>query len=767
MKGLVLTTLLGLAALAGSSDAFAKGATETPTCSFVDRIDFFDGPPAAGRKAGDPAPTSMPVCGYYPQQDGDQPSAQPIKAYLGMRYARAARWQPPEFALPGLEPASRYDNTGGNDQIVDALNFKTVCPQKHTGDFPRAKSDKETREGVPIGDDDCLFLNIYKSGDASAAPVMVFIHGGAFIEGSGGDGAIIVGGTDPSRPEVIFNPDQALYSGVGLIKAAERQQSKTPLANGGKGLVVVTLNYRLGALGFLYHDAEDSPVKSYGNYGILDQRKALEWVQANIRQFGGDPGNVTVFGESAGAMSVGLHIFNTAGGGSLFHRAIMESNPIGLPYRQNDYRTKDDKLILGEVNAESCRLVHDAYEKVAGDETVLKNCDYAGRQPIGALHFDYAKGFAKLTASTGGVYDVPAAVIADAQLALLPTITDMTAAGGGKRWFALLPWTPFVGDEANVLFPGQPLEQGFYQGTGGTGPRANPVPVLMGTNRDEADLFIGMIGQPLAITALYSTAMNALLSDARSSNGKANPALSDLHRPLPAPVADADVQPYCGLDISVDKTGMSAGAPGDGGLLNCPTGTTGTSGFVAATDSILPDAAYTGPTAFGRVGTDLVFRCGNVEVARSIAKQNTTPNQVGMYLFSGSPVANSAVFPGKLCNNGNGQTYQSVCHGYELPAVFSTFGHFSAAGSGATPWTITSMTSAWANFATTSTLPGDAAPGQIPLALYPAADGSDGQVRLPPYSTTFQHTVDGMAAASSCDTFWTPQAVYPTWRTGR
>ncbi len=124
-------------------------------------------------------------------------------------------------------------------------------------------------------------------------PVMVWIHGGAFQYGEGQD-------WDPAK----------------LVK---------------QGVVVVTLNYRLGALGFLAHPAlsEDSANNVSGNYGILDQQKALRWVQNNIARFGGDPDNVTIFGESAGGLSVHTHLVSPDSEG-LFHRAIIQSGAYAL-----------------------------------------------------------------------------------------------------------------------------------------------------------------------------------------------------------------------------------------------------------------------------------------------------------------------------------------------------------------------------------------------------------------------------------------------------
>lgn len=150
--------------------------------------------------------------------------------------------------------------------------------------------------------EDCLYLNIFTpDGHATRSshwknskllPVMVWLHGGAFQQGAA------------RRPE---------YDGRRL---AER------------GVIIVTLNYRLGVLGFLV----SSPDGVYGNFGLMDQRAALHWIHDNISAFGGDPDNITLFGESSGAVMAGLHLMMD-GVGTLFHRVIMQSNPQGYTFR--------------------------------------------------------------------------------------------------------------------------------------------------------------------------------------------------------------------------------------------------------------------------------------------------------------------------------------------------------------------------------------------------------------------------------------------------
>jgi para-nitrobenzyl esterase len=149
--------------------------------------------------------------------------------------------------------------------------------------------------------EDCLTLNVWTpEPDAGRRPVMVWVHGGSFVSGSGSGG---------------------LYRGGMLAREGD--------------VVVVTINYRLGLLGFLSHPALDDPDQTwlhderwsgFGNWGLADQLAALQWVQDHIAGFGGDPGNVTLFGESAGGMSVSTLLAVPAAKG-LFRRAIVESGP--------------------------------------------------------------------------------------------------------------------------------------------------------------------------------------------------------------------------------------------------------------------------------------------------------------------------------------------------------------------------------------------------------------------------------------------------------
>ncbi len=174
----------------------------------------------------------------------------------------------------------------------------------------------------PAIDEDCLQLNVFTPAcDDGARPVMVWIHGGGFLTGTGGI---------------------PWYDGTNLAR---------------RGVVVVTINYRLGVFGFLHLSEVADGFEGSGNAGILDQVAALGWVRDNVAAFGGDPGNVTVFGESAGAMSVATLLGVPAAAG-LFRRAILQSGA-GAHVHDAATATATARKFLAEVGvdpAEADRL---------------------------------------------------------------------------------------------------------------------------------------------------------------------------------------------------------------------------------------------------------------------------------------------------------------------------------------------------------------------------------------------------------------------------
>jgi para-nitrobenzyl esterase len=202
-----------------------------------------------------------------------------MRHFYGVPYAA-----PPVDALRFRAPQAVAPWTG----TQDAIEIASQCPQALS---LSGRSD----------DEDCLYLNVWAPPNATNLPIMVWLHGGAFIIGSGGD---------------------KFYDGSNLAS---------------QGVVVVTLNYRLGLFGFLAHPAlrnEDPAYPTAGNYGLEDQRAALEWVQRNIQAFGGDPKKVTLFGESAGGYSTCVHYLSSRTAG-LFSAAISESGLCGSPLLEN------------------------------------------------------------------------------------------------------------------------------------------------------------------------------------------------------------------------------------------------------------------------------------------------------------------------------------------------------------------------------------------------------------------------------------------------
>jgi carboxylesterase type B len=205
-----------------------------------------------------------------------------VAVFRGIPYGQEPigelRWRPP---LPRKPWTS----------VLDATADGAGCPQI---------CELPARACPPTLSDDCLHLNVFSPGGRSGPglkKVMFWIHGGDYIQGYGGG---------------------PLYDGTSLARDHD--------------VVVVATNYRLGALGFLRTGDDDDKGEFAGNFGLLDQRLALEWTRANIAKFGGDPDAVTIFGQSAGGMSVASHL-SMPNSSHLFHRAIIESDPLALPFR--------------------------------------------------------------------------------------------------------------------------------------------------------------------------------------------------------------------------------------------------------------------------------------------------------------------------------------------------------------------------------------------------------------------------------------------------
>ena len=293
--------------------------------------------------------------------------------FLGIPYAAPPtgerRWQPP-VAHPGWSG------------VRSATSFGNYCPQAIGG-------MSQPPAGL-VASEDCLTLNIWRPWPALAkAPVMLFVHGGGFIQGYS------------SAPT---------YDGQALSESS--------------GVVVVSINYRLGVLGFMAHPALGT---ESGHFGLQDQQAAMRWVQQNIASFGGDPDNVTIFGESAGGFSVCMHLV-MPGSQGLFQRAISESGPC----------------------AWSLPTVAEAFQQGEALASAVGCAAVSTADPAACLR----------------------SVPAEQLIAALPTRTAMIYGEG-------VMWQPPVDGTTMLDQPLRLLEQGRFQ----------HVPVVFGTNQNEGSLF--------------------------------------------------------------------------------------------------------------------------------------------------------------------------------------------------------------------------------------------------------------------------------------
>ncbi|XP_075345709.1 LOW QUALITY PROTEIN: neuroligin-2 [Mycteria americana] len=279
-------------------------------------------PPAAAAAAGGGDPPPDPRFPVVPTQYGRLRGARrdlsnellgPVQAFLGVPYAAPPlgprRWAPPEA------PAA----WGG---VRDATAFAPACPQNLRGGppplmLPLWLSDNLEAAGAYVAaqSEDCLYLNLYVPTeddirDSGKKPVMLFLHGGSYMEGTGNmfDGSVL-----------------AAYGNV----------------------IVVTMNYRLGVLGFL--STGDQAAK--GNYGLLDQIQALRWLNENVGHFGGDPQRITIFGSGAGAACVSLLILSHHSEG-LFQKAIAQSGTAISSWSVNYQPLKYTRLLAAKVGCE-------------------------------------------------------------------------------------------------------------------------------------------------------------------------------------------------------------------------------------------------------------------------------------------------------------------------------------------------------------------------------------------------------------------------------
>ncbi|XP_062978237.1 cholinesterase-like isoform X3 [Elgaria multicarinata webbii] len=257
-----------------------------------------------------------------------------VSAYLGIPYA-----EPPLGKLRFQKPVPHQPWS----QVFEATRFGNACPQFFSLGFLEAKIWAANR---PLSED-CLFLNVWvpHPPPSSPTPVLVWIHGGGFLIGTS---------------------SLDMYNGARLAYH--------------ENVIVVTINYRLGALGFL-----SLPPAAPGNMGLLDQQLALKWVQENAAAFGGDPTRVTLFGQSAGAASVGFHLLSPSSQ-PLFAQAVPQSGaPNAIWAWKSPEEAKQNALnfsqLLGcaegnDTAVVSCLQEKDAMELVQHEVSLLQNTKF-------------------------------------------------------------------------------------------------------------------------------------------------------------------------------------------------------------------------------------------------------------------------------------------------------------------------------------------------------------------------------------------------------
>ncbi|MGP3983561.1 carboxylesterase/lipase family protein [Streptomyces sp. KR80] len=335
--------------------------------------------------------SGLPSSGAASAAPGDDPSspiAEPAVGRLrGVAEGGVAVFKAVPYAVPPVgalrwRPAQPHPGWAGTR---DATAFGSSAPQLY-----REEGDEVLgHHGSPPFDEDCLTLNVWTPRiDTSKRSVMVWIHGGGFISGSG------------SLP---------YYSGETFARNGD--------------LVVVTINYRLGPLGYLYFDEDGAG----GNFALTDQLTALRWVRDNIAAFGGDPDNITVAGQSGGAWSVAA----LAGAGSsegrpLFRRAILQSPPLGLSV---------------PTRAESLRRTA-TYLDILGAEDVTELRTMPWQQLVGATVEMFER------TSRWGYWSTPFLPVLDG-VTLDRNPADLLLRGPGADIEVLIGWTR---EEANFAF---------------------------------------------------------------------------------------------------------------------------------------------------------------------------------------------------------------------------------------------------------------------------------------------------------------------------
>ncbi|CAJ1065721.1 LOW QUALITY PROTEIN: acetylcholinesterase-like [Xyrichtys novacula] len=272
-----------------------------------------------------------------------------VRAFLGVPYAK-----PPVGTLRFRAP----EPVNGWQGVKDSTSYPNTCYQVPDTVYKGFKGAEMWNPNTPLSED-CLYLNVWspqfektRTNGPVLAPVLVWIYGGGFNAGTS---------------------SLDIYDGRFLCKS--------------EGVVVVSMNYRLGALGFL---ALPNNKNIHGNAGLLDQRLALQWIANNIAAFGGDPTKVTLFGESAGGASVGFHLLSPGSQG-LFQRAVMQSGSPNAPWAtisQNEAWQRSMKLAteMGCPTSDASRM-EICLEKANAWELTVKSYEVLPKPTFTPLPF--------------------------------------------------------------------------------------------------------------------------------------------------------------------------------------------------------------------------------------------------------------------------------------------------------------------------------------------------------------------------------------------
>ncbi|HLK41500.1 MAG TPA: carboxylesterase/lipase family protein [Polyangiaceae bacterium] len=438
--------LFAVAMTACSSSGAQPGGTNDAAPS--------DGAPSdAGLADGPPGDGSVPVVTVAQGQLQGRVDGK-VFAYLGIPYAKPPvgplRWKEPQ------PPASWSD-------VRDATAFGNRC----------AQNANPTLFTTASADEDCLYLNVWTPDpSASKLPVMVWIHGGGNVGGSASD------------PVPFADGGGSFYGGATLAS---------------NHVVVVSLNYRLGVFGFFAHPGLVDEGSKAGNQGLWDQRFALQWVQSNVAKFGGDPSNVTIFGESAGSLDVCLHEASPQTP-ALFERAISESG--GCTTRQ-------------PTLAEGRTLMQSFAAQVG--------CSDAG---------------ADASAEAGA--DSALSCMRNASVATLLSMASASDAGGMLGPFEPVVDGDFLADQPRTLYQNGKIAK---------------TPYLLGSNQDEGTLFV--LGQtPVTDQAGLTSYLDQQYGDASAAVAQLYP-VSEFDGGVPNPY-QAAVTRIVGDSILVCSTYDSA-----------------------------------------------------------------------------------------------------------------------------------------------------------------------------------------------------------------